>query len=107
MGTLCSQTVHRDAGSVGNDPVPGLNVDGDVLSEVINFDLGQDVPLAYLLAQANRFFAGAAWGHSGFALPSGRRSLRVPHTSCLSKPLLHKVYSTGLRISEDATSMLR
>jgi hypothetical protein len=48
----CPQTVQRGNLAVGNGPVPRLHVNGDVLSEVVGFDLRTDVPLVYLLAQA-------------------------------------------------------
>ena len=58
--TLRSQTVHYTALTIGYRPFPGLNVDSDVFSKVVGFDLGQDVPLVYLPAEACRLFAGAA-----------------------------------------------
>ena len=62
--------------TIGYRPFPGPNVDSNVFSKVVGFDLGQDVPLVYLPAEACCLFAGAAWS---------RRRVRVASCILLSK----------------------
>ena len=67
---------------VGDGPTSAVNVDGDILSVVVRFNLRTDVPLIYLVAQAGSLFARSACGHGGFPALGGHcRSLCVLHAS--------------------------
>jgi hypothetical protein len=56
LGMLRSETPRCGENVIGDGPASAVHINGDVLSIVVGLDLGPDVPLVYLVAQAGGLF---------------------------------------------------